>query len=112
MVRPGMKDMMLAALLSDVGGKDLEEVCRRLDEFAGHDYSDLPLATAASAWQRAATLGSRARLPARARPLFVGQRQLPTPTAVPMGLLSIRLSPVAAVAARVGLSVPSVLRWR
>jgi hypothetical protein len=58
--RPGMKDMILAALLSDVGGKDLEQVCRRLDKWAGRDYSDLPLATAAWARQRAAALGSPA----------------------------------------------------
>jgi hypothetical protein len=58
--RPGMKDMILAALLSDVGGKDLEQVCRRLDKWAGRDYSDLPLATATWARQRAAALGSPA----------------------------------------------------
>ncbi len=58
--RPGMKDMILAALLSDIGGEDLEQVCRRLDEWARRDYSDLPLATAAWARQRAAAVGSPA----------------------------------------------------
>lgn len=61
MDRPGMKDMMVAALLSDPGGPDLEEVCRRLDEFAGRDYSDLPLATAAWARHRAGARGSAVR---------------------------------------------------
>lgn len=58
--RPGMKDMVLAALLSDVGGKDLERVCRRLDKWAGRAHSDLPLATATWARQRAAALSSPA----------------------------------------------------
>lgn len=58
--RLGMKDMILAALLSHVGGKDLERVCRRLDKWAGRAYSDLPLATATWARQRAAALSSPA----------------------------------------------------
>ncbi|MFC7487909.1 DUF4304 domain-containing protein [Knoellia sp. CPCC 206453] len=54
--RPGMRDIVLAVLLTDVGGPELDEVCQRLDQRAGRDYSELPLATASWARRRAASI--------------------------------------------------------
>ena len=47
-----MPDIVRAVLLSDVGGPELDEVCQRLNSFAGHDFAELPLATARWARQR------------------------------------------------------------
>lgn len=54
--RPGMRDVVLAVLLTDVGGPELDDVCRRLDQWAGREFSELPLATASWARRRAASI--------------------------------------------------------
>jgi hypothetical protein len=54
--RAGMRDMVEAVLLTEMGGPELEEVCQRLDQFAGRDFSDLPLATASWARNRARSM--------------------------------------------------------
>ncbi|MFC7488129.1 DUF4304 domain-containing protein [Knoellia sp. CPCC 206453] len=54
--RPGMRDVVLAVLLTDVGGPELDKVCRRLDQWAGREFSELPLTTASWARRRAASI--------------------------------------------------------
>lgn len=56
--RPGMRDIVLAVLLTDVGGPELDDVCRRLDQWAGRDFSELPLTTASWARRRAGSVNT------------------------------------------------------
>ncbi|MDF2091605.1 DUF4304 domain-containing protein [Knoellia sp. 3-2P3] len=58
--RPGMRDIVRAVLLTEVGGTELQEACQRLDSWAGHDFAELPLATASWARRRGASLGGSA----------------------------------------------------
>lgn len=51
--RFGGRDLMLAVLLSQVGGYELDEVCRRLDALPGRASSDLAHRTATWARERA-----------------------------------------------------------
>lgn len=54
--RAGMRDIVFAVLLTDVGGPELNDVCQRLDQWAGRHFSELPLATASWARRRAASI--------------------------------------------------------
>jgi hypothetical protein len=53
--RPGMKDVVMAVLLSEVGGRELDAVCERLDRFDGAEgWREVSVATVAWAKDRAA----------------------------------------------------------